>query len=118
MTSDSQSPSASFFTDLGNRGFEPLLAHATGSLGVDLIEPTGTEHWHVEVDRGKVTVSHRSVEESAYISMAQELFDQAVQGRTNLWTAMLRGSIDAGGDLHLIALFQRLFPGPQSSGGS
>lgn len=110
------SPMESFLVDLSRRGFEPLLAHTVGSIGISLLDPSGDEHWHIDIDHGKVEVSRGSVEKhptaDATVTTSHELFHSATLGTTNLWTAMLRGGLEVEGDLHLLVMFQRLLPGP------
>jgi hypothetical protein len=42
------------------------------------------------------------------------VFEGMVSGEINPMAAVLRGTVDVTGDLELIVLFQRLFPGVKS----
>jgi putative sterol carrier protein len=108
-------PIGSFFTQLGERGHEPLLARGSGTLRFDLAEGKRVEHWFVVIEKGEVTVSHRSTAADAVVRVDRSLFEQIVTGRANAMAAILRGLLALEGDLGLVILFQRLFPGPPRS---
>jgi putative sterol carrier protein len=78
----------------------------------DLVDGGSVRRWYVAVDRGAVSVSHRSAKADAIVRLDRTLFDRVVTGRSNAIAALLRGSIVAEGDLGLVLSFQRLFPGP------
>jgi putative sterol carrier protein len=111
-----------FFNELAKRGHEPLLQRATGSIRFDLADGAGhganEEHWHVSIVKGDVTVTRRKSRADAIMRLDHALCDQLVTGRANAMAAMLRGLIDAEGDLSLVMQIQRLFPGPPRRPGS
>lgn len=109
-------PTADFFDALARRGYEPLLARASGTVRFDLVDGTRTRHWYVAVGKGDVTVSHQSPTTDASVRVDKAFFDDMVRGRVNATAAILRGAMVPEGDLGLLLLFQRLFPGPD--GGS
>ena len=100
-----------FFAELGRRGHEPLLQKLTGTFRFDV---TGgrDEHWLVDVRKGDVTVSRRTVEADCCVRSDREVFDAIVAGEANALAATLRGAVVIDGDIGLLAGFQRLFPGP------
>jgi hypothetical protein len=104
--------SAAFFEDLGRTGHVPLLQRVKGTLRFDLDDDGGVEHWHVAIDKGDVKVSRRKTAADAVVNTDRALLDDMVQGRVNATAAALRGLISVEGNLGLIMLFQRLFPGP------
>jgi putative sterol carrier protein len=102
-----------FFDALAARGREPALAKATGTLRVDLTDGRRrTGAWLIAMDKGKVEVSRRRDGADCTIRLPEELFDGIVTGRVNAIAAVLRGAVQLEGDLRLVVLFQRLFPGP------
>jgi putative sterol carrier protein len=105
-----------FFGALARRGHEPLLRSATGTLRFDLADGRRVEHWYVSVKKGDVLVSHENVAANAVVRIDRSLFDGMVQGRVNAMAAALRGVLHVDGDLGIVVLFQRLFPGPPASG--
>jgi putative sterol carrier protein len=101
-----------FFTGLAERGAEPLLKGSSGSLRFDLADGGRLERWYVSVTKGDLEVSHRNVAADAVVRADRELFARVVTGRVNATAALLRGVLEVDGDLGLLMLFQRVFPGP------
>ena len=108
-------PTAEFFDALAEREHEPLLEKASGTLRFDLKDGKRTDRWLVEVKKGDVAVSRRNVRADSVISTDKALFDGIASGRTNAMAALLRGAMGVEGDVQLLVLFQRLFPGPPRS---
>jgi len=106
------SASATFFEDLGKTGHVPLMQRVKGTMRFDLDDDGGIEHWYVAVDKGDVKVSRRKTAADAVVNTHRALLDDMVQGRVNATAAALRGLISVEGNLGLIMVFQRLFPGP------
>ena len=105
-------PTADLFESLGQRGHEPLLEQAQGTLRFEL-ENGQPQRWLVEVDKGDVVVSHANRKADATIRTDAQLFDRIVRGEVNAMAAVLRGAVKIEGDPQLLMLFQRIFPGPQ-----
>jgi putative sterol carrier protein len=103
---------ARFFDALGERGHEPLLEKATGTLRFDLDAGGRTDRWLVTVERGDVTVSRKAAKADVVVRTDRALFDKLASGRKNAMAAILRGEIGIEGRVQLLALFQRLFPSP------
>jgi putative sterol carrier protein len=104
-----------FFEGLQQRGHEPILKGESGTLRFDLSGGSQLEHWHVTISDGDVTVSHRRSRADTMLRVDRELFNRIAEGRANAMAAQLRGALAAEGDLHLLMVFQRLFPGPPGS---
>jgi putative sterol carrier protein len=109
------SASAAFFEDLRRTGHVPLLQRVKGTMRFDLDDDGGIEHWYVAVDKGDVKVSRKKTSADAVVNTDLKLLDDMVQGRVNATAAMLRGLVSVEGNLGLLMLFQRLFPGPPRS---
>ena len=105
-------PTKEFFDDLAARGHVPLLKGTSGTLRFDLEDEGRTAHWHVKIDRGRVSVSHDEAEADCVVRADKELFDRMTAGMANATAAALRGLMEPAGDLSLLVQFQRLFPGP------
>ncbi len=116
MTSSSserrRSPTAAFFDDLAERGREPLLKSTSGTIRFDLRDRDRVEHWWVGIDEGDVEVSHSRGDADAVVRLERSTFDGMVSGQVNAMAAALRGELVPEGDLSLVILFQRVFPGP------
>ena len=104
-----------FFEQLGQRGHEPLLDHATGTIRFDLRQGKRTDSWFVSVKKGDIAVSHDNGHADAVVTADSELFEGLATGKENAMAAMLRGDIVAEGRVQLLAQFQRLLPGPPKS---
>ena len=108
-------PTAEFFNTLAEREHEPLLRKASGTVRFDLKDGKRIDRWLVTVAKGDVSVSRRNVRADCVISTDRALFDGIASGRTNAMAALLRGAMGVAGDVQLLVLFQRLFPGPPRS---
>ncbi|GAA1640457.1 SCP2 sterol-binding domain-containing protein [Catellatospora bangladeshensis] len=105
-------PTAEYFTGLAEHGRYPLLRATTGTIRFDLTGNGGRgEHWRVTINRGHVDVSRGEQPADCVVKVDKKLFDGIVTGQVNTMAAMLRGQVDVDGDLHLITMLQRLFPG-------
>ena len=106
-------PTTDFFEALAARGEEPLLRRTSGTIRFDLLgEDAQFAHWFVTIKRGTVTISRESGPADCVVACRRELFDRLVGGTANAMASALRGVMDGQGDLSLMILFQRLFPGP------
>lgn len=108
-------PVGEFFRGLAERGREPLLQNVSGTLRFDLVDGERVEHWYLTIKNGDVAVSHKDAEADALIRTAKVLFEGITTGRVNAMAAALRGALVPRGNLALVVLFQRLFPGPAVS---
>jgi len=107
----------SFFGDLQDRGHEPILNGESGTLRFDLGGGGRSEHWYVAIADGDVTVSHRRGPADTIVRADRDVFERMAQGTVNAIAAQLRGTLVVEGNLHLLMVFQRLFPGPPTSTG-
>jgi putative sterol carrier protein len=106
---------AEFFAGIAERGHEPLLEKATGTLRFDLRDGKKIDCWLVSIVKGDLAVSRRNVGADFVVTTDKAVFDDIASGKTNALAALLRGAINAEGDIQLMVLFQRLFPGPPRS---
>jgi putative sterol carrier protein len=108
---------AAFFDQLAERGHEPLLAKAAGTLRVELVNGGETERWSVAFDKGDITVSHKNTAADCTVRTDKASFDKIATGKMNAMAAVLRGGLTVEGDAELLVLFQRAFPGPPGQRG-
>jgi putative sterol carrier protein len=101
-----------FFDDLVQRGHEPLLRKARGTVKFEIVDGKKVERRVVAVDRGEIKVSRRNVGTDGVIRVDRAVFEKVASGRANPVAALLRGEVAADGDWRLLVLIQRLFPGP------
>ncbi len=100
-----------FFDRLGSEQ-QPLLTQVVGTIRFDLDDRGTTKHWYIDIDKGKVDVSHKDVPADAVIRTHRPLFERAIIGEANAMAATLRGQFGVEGDPKLVVAFQRLLPGP------
>jgi putative sterol carrier protein len=108
-------PTATFFARLAESGHQPILASTSGTLRFELGNGRRPEYWTVAISKGDVTVLRTNEEADAVVRCDRALFDEMATGRVNATTAILRGVLDAEGDLGLLMSFERLFPSPPKS---
>ena len=107
---------AEFFDELGQRGHEPLLNQARGTLRFDLEDRKRINRWFVSIEDGDVAVSRKNAAADCVVRTDKGLFDGMVSGESHAMTTFLRGLMTVEGDGELVVLFQRLFPSPSGSG--
>ena len=103
---------AGFFAELGQRGHEPLLENASGSVRFDVTDGKRTERWLLTIEKGDLAVSRKNAAADCVVRADRAAFERAVEGKFNLMAAALRGEFTIGGDARLLVLLQRLFPRP------
>jgi putative sterol carrier protein len=108
-------PTTEFFDELDQRGHEPLLRQATGTLRFDLADGKSKARWFVTLTKGDVSVSRANGEADCVVTTGRPLFDAIILGETNAMAAVIRGEIGVEGDQELLVLFQRVFSGPAES---
>ena len=108
------STTAEFFDGLAQRGHEPLVRKATGTIRFELIDRGKTARWNVAIVKGDISVSHENGEADCVVRAETQVFEGMVAGEINPMAAMLRGTVEVEGDPELILLFQRLFTGVKS----
>jgi putative sterol carrier protein len=101
---------AAFFDRLGERGHEPLLGTASGTIRFDLRSGPRTEHWLVEMRRGTLAVSQANVPADCILQVERSEFDEIASGHLNAMAAALRGVLEIEGNPGLLVRIQRLFP--------
>jgi putative sterol carrier protein len=109
---DISNATGEFFDSLAQRGHEPLLEKAKGTIGFELTDGKRVERWLVELKGGDVGVSRRNIRADCRVRVKKDLFDEIVVGKANGMAAFLRGALAIEGQYELMAVFQRVFPGP------
>jgi predicted lipid carrier protein YhbT len=91
---------------------QPLLSRVTTTVRVDLEDGKSAEHWLMNIDQGRVSVTRRKAKADSILHMDRALFERLITGRANAMASVLRGLLTVEGDTtHLVAV-QRIFPGP------
>jgi putative sterol carrier protein len=110
-------PTAEFFQKLDQRGHEPLLTKASGTVRFDLAAGSRTECWLLAFNDGDVSVSRENRPADCVVRTDKAVLDGLATGKLNGLTAYLRGQIGLEGNPELLVLVQRVFPGPTAAGG-
>ena len=100
-----------FFEELAQRGHEPRLENASGSLRFDIANGRATAHWFVSIDRGNVAVSRSGDAADCTILASRTVFDGLASGKASAVAAVLRGTLSIEGDWRLLVLFRRILSG-------
>lgn len=111
-------PTGSFLHGLEKAGYQPAVSSVRGTVMLELTGIPVDEHWLIAMDEGLVVVSGRPGPADTVVRMPKELFAEAVRGRANLWTAVLRNEVTVEGKLFLLIAFERLLPGGPPGYGS
>ena len=101
-----------FFAALAQRGHEPLLQKAKGTVRVELRNGRKVDRWLVSMDRGDIAVSRGNADADSVFRVDSAVFDGMVRGEVNAIAALLRGALRVEGDPGLLLLFHRLLAPP------
>lgn len=100
---------------LAERGHEPSMAKASGTVRFEVVDGDHTERWLLTVAKGSLAVSRRNARADVTLRAPRPLFEQLVRGKANAMAAFLRGALELEGDIQLIVLVQRLLPRPRDA---
>jgi len=106
---------AEFFNDLAQRGKEPLLRNASGTMRFDIANGKKTETWFVTIDKGDLTVSRSGGAADSTLVAGKAVFDRLASGKASAVAEILRGTLTIEGDWRLLVLFRRILPGPSTA---
>ncbi len=105
-----------FFSELAERGFEPLLHMAHGTIAFALREDDRAHHWRVAIAHGDVRVARGRARADCAVDAPRELFVRLLTGDAHPWTAYLREEYAVSGDIGLLVAFERLLPSAKLAG--
>ena len=108
-------PIADFMDGLRERGHDPSLAKASGTVRFEVVDGNRTERWLLTITKGGLAVSRRNARADVTLRAPRPLFEQLVQGKANATAAVLRGALRVEGNIALVVLVQRLLPGPRAA---
>ncbi|MEV1333274.1 SCP2 sterol-binding domain-containing protein [Micromonospora costi] len=97
-------------------GRRPELPDTTaGTLRLDARENGRTEHWYLTVADQHVQVSRSAEDADVVIRADRAVFDRLAAGDTHISSALLRNDVTVQGNLRLVPLLRRIFPGPAAA---
>jgi putative sterol carrier protein len=109
-------PSATMdlFEHIGKVGHLTELEKAHGTLLFEIADTEPIERWLVTVDNGDVSVERgaHAKAPTCVVRGTRAVLEGIAKGELNAMAAVLRGDLVIDGDLQLLMLVQRVFPGP------
>jgi putative sterol carrier protein len=109
-----QDPTAEFFGVLAELDRDPRLGQANGTIRFDLTDGKRVDRWLVSLEDGAVTVSRANRKANCVVRVDKALFDEIAVGKANGTAAILRGAMTIEGDMGLMLVLRRVFPGPRA----
>jgi putative sterol carrier protein len=107
---------AGFFEQLAERGRDPLLEKARGTVRLEIVDGKRVEPVLLRIDRGNIDVALEDRPADLTLRADRPTFDGMARGTTNPVTAIMRGAMTIDGDWGLAVLLQRVFPSPPRRG--
>ncbi|MEV4386406.1 SCP2 sterol-binding domain-containing protein [Micromonospora sp. NPDC049580] len=105
-------PAARFLQDL-DAGRRPDLSETTaGTLRLDMRGDGCTDHWYLTVADQHVQVTRSADDADLLVRADRAVFDELASGQLHLAEALLRNELTVRGDMALLLLLRRIFPGP------
>ncbi|MEU5908175.1 SCP2 sterol-binding domain-containing protein [Micromonospora sp. NPDC047467] len=103
---------AQFLQRLDTRRRPDLPETTAGTLRLDIRSDGCTEHWYLTIADQHVRVTRSADDAELVVSASREIFDQLANGQMHLAVALLRNELKVRGNLALLMMLRRIFPGP------
>ncbi|MFF5177922.1 SCP2 sterol-binding domain-containing protein [Micromonospora sp. NPDC000316] len=101
-----------FLRDLG-AGRRPELPETTaGTVRLDIRSDGCTEHWYLTIADQHVQVTRSADDADLVVRASRAIFDQLANGQMHLAVALVRNELTVRGNMALLMLLRRIFPGP------
>ncbi|MFD6565623.1 SCP2 sterol-binding domain-containing protein [Micromonospora profundi] len=71
-----------------------------------------TEHWYLTIADQRVQVTRSSDDADLVVGASRDVFDKLANGQMHLAVALLRNELTVRGNMALLMLLRRVFPGP------
>ncbi|GAB3957399.1 SCP2 sterol-binding domain-containing protein [Micromonospora vulcania] len=97
---------------LGGGRRTDLPETTSGSMRLDAHHDGWTEHWYLTIADQHVQVTRSSDDAELVVRADREVFDRLASGQTHLAEALLRNELTVQGNMRLLMLLRRIFPGP------
>jgi len=116
-SSGTADPIDQFFAILAAPGRISTFEGESATVRFDAGDGSDSEHWHVRIADGEVSVSRACAPADAVVRMQRRHLEAMVTGRLNAQAAILRGLLTCEGSVAALVMFQRSLPGPPGSAG-
>ncbi|MCO1598978.1 SCP2 sterol-binding domain-containing protein [Micromonospora sp. RHAY321] len=103
---------AEHLEQLGSGRRTDLPETTAGTLRLDACDDGHSEHWYLTVDDQHVRVTRSSSDAELVVRGDRTVFDRLASGETHLSAALLRNEVTVQGNIRLLMLLRRIFPGP------
>ncbi|MFC8850483.1 MULTISPECIES: SCP2 sterol-binding domain-containing protein [unclassified Micromonospora] len=91
---------------------EDLPETTSGTVRLDIRDDGSTDHWFLTIGDQHVGVSRSAEAADLVVAGDREVFDRMIADGTHIGAALVRNDVTAQGNLRLLMLLRRLFPGP------
>ncbi|MEW1588242.1 SCP2 sterol-binding domain-containing protein [Micromonospora vinacea] len=94
----------------------PDLPETTaGTLRLDVRDDGSTDHWYLTVADQQVRVTRSADDAELVVRADRAVFDRMVRGELHPGAGLLRNELTVQGDMQLLMLLRRIFPGPDGA---
>ena len=83
-----------------------------GTVRLDVRCDGCTEHWYLTIADQHIQVTRSSDDADLVVGASRDVFDKLANGRMHLAVALLRNELTVRGNMALLMLLRRVFPGP------
>jgi len=102
---------------LAERSHERPITAFNGVVRFDVRDGDRVDIWYLTMAKGVVTVAPEGGAPDCVLSGDVATFDAVLSGKANAMAALLRGALEAQGEIVLLTALQRLFPGSPGADG-
>ncbi|MEH1164213.1 SCP2 sterol-binding domain-containing protein [Micromonospora sp. CPCC 205539] len=103
---------AEHLRQLGSGRRTDLPETTAGTMRLDAREDGWTEHWYLTIADQHVRVDRSADDAELVVRAERTVFDRLASGQTHLAEALLRNELTVQGNMRLLMLLRRIFPGP------
>ncbi|WP_328849691.1 SCP2 sterol-binding domain-containing protein [Micromonospora zamorensis] len=97
-------------------GRRPDLPETTaGTLRLDVRADGCTDHWYLTISDQHVNVARSADDAELVVRADRSVVDQMVNGELHPGAALLRNELSVQGNIQLLMLLRRIFPGPSGA---
>ncbi|MFC4016497.1 SCP2 sterol-binding domain-containing protein [Micromonospora sp. GCM10011542] len=93
-------------------GRRPELPETTGTIRLDVREDGRTEHWYLLIADQQVRVIRSAEDADLVVRADRRIFDRLAGGQDHVAASLLRNDLTVHGNVGLLPMLRRIFPGP------
>ncbi|MEU8156495.1 SCP2 sterol-binding domain-containing protein [Micromonospora sp. NPDC048986] len=97
-------------------GRRPDLPETTaGTLRLDVRDDGSTDHWYLTIADQRVRVARSADDAELVVRADRAVFDRMASGGLHPGAGLLRNELTVQGNMQLLMLLRRIFPGPDGA---